>query len=97
MWAGGPPKPVTPIRVHSRATVASDARAGDGPAPRVGRSAGGLEELDRVAGGVIDEDLPSARAGHDVVAKLTPASVAGVEVDGVLDVTDHVADTHEIV
>ena len=33
MWAGGPPKPVTPIRVHSRPTVASGARAPGGGAP----------------------------------------------------------------
>jgi hypothetical protein len=26
MWAGGPPKPVIPIRVQSRATVGSDTR-----------------------------------------------------------------------
>src|SRR4029077_3113381 len=32
MWAGGPPKPVTPIRVHSRATVSSEA-AGAGSSP----------------------------------------------------------------
>ena len=29
MWAGGPPKPSTPILPHSRATVSSDGGCGD--------------------------------------------------------------------
>src|SRR3954447_18528300 len=31
--------------------------------------AGGLEELDRVAGGVLEQDLPAARPADDVVAE----------------------------
>src|SRR5262245_46659829 len=39
-----------------------------GPVP-VTSHAGGLEQLDEVAGRVLDEDLLAARAGHDVVAE----------------------------
>ena len=36
--------------------------------------AGGLEELDRVAGGIVEQDLPAARAADDVVAEVSPAA-----------------------
>src|SRR5215216_3995891 len=34
--------------------------------------AGGLEELDRVAGGIVEQDLLAARAADDVVAEAQP-------------------------
>ena len=50
---------------------------------------GGLEELDRIAGGILDEDLLSARAGDDVVSegRPRPAQLVGHRFD-VLDL-DH--------
>src|SRR6266540_3667612 len=85
MWAGGPPNPMQPIRAHSRATTASGTRwvgclkrgaesrrkGGGGCTPTRDRPlAGRLEQFDRVAGGVVDQDLGAAGPGHDVVAEL---------------------------
>src|SRR5688500_14458220 len=50
------------------------AAQGEGCAARLPDSlgAGGLEELDRVAGGVVEQDLLAARAADDVVAEGQP-------------------------
>src|SRR4051812_4717479 len=64
MCAGGPPKPIQPMRPHSRATT----RSGTGSATR-GLGPGRLKELDRVAGRILEQDLLAARSGHDVVAE----------------------------
>src|SRR3954471_23752721 len=55
-----------------RARARSSGAAG-GALPRVGSrhwsATGGLEELDRIARGVVEHDLPAARPADDVVAE----------------------------
>jgi hypothetical protein len=70
MCAGGPPKPVRPIHVHSRATVASGTRSVDGCAPATldTLSARRREEFDRIARRILEQYLVAARPGHDLVA-----------------------------
>ena len=71
MWVGGPPKPTQPMRPHSRSTVACSAVIDQPIFGRVGlrHSDARDEQFDRVAGGVFQEDLLTARAGDDVVAE----------------------------
>src|SRR5437868_3775682 len=77
MCAGGPPKPTQPIRPHSRATVSSPGRSA-GAAISSGcvtengcrsRSCG-LEQLDRVSRGVVDQHLLASGSADDVVPEL---------------------------
>src|SRR6266540_1564153 len=86
VWAGGPPNPMHPIRAHSLATTASGTRwvagclkrgaesrrerAAVARQPGIVHLSGRLEQFDRVAGGVVDQDLGAAGPGHDVVAEL---------------------------
>src|SRR6202000_1405220 len=87
MWAGGPPKPVTPIRVHSRATVASGASPGvEGPcsvgsviAHLVGELAQGFarlaQDLAALGGDLVDASrvaLLDHRAGAQQAFALQP-------------------------
>ena len=80
MWAGGPPKPTQPIRPHSRSTAASRR------ALTAGARRGGLEQFDRVAGRVLEQDLLAARAGDDVVAERQPGGAQPLDLGG--DVVD---------
>src|SRR5215831_6624256 len=73
MWAAGPPKAVTPRRRNSRAS--SPTRL----LPPLTSHASGLEQLDEVAGRVLDQDLLAARAGHDVVAERHAGGLQAVD------------------
>ena len=44
--------------------------------------AGGLEQLDRVAGGIVEQDLLAARARDDVVAKRQPRGAQPLHLAG---------------
>src|SRR5918995_3733757 len=56
------------------------------PALRRRNRSGGLEQLDRVAGWVVEQDLLSAPAADDLVAKARPRTAQGLDFGGqVLD------------
>src|SRR4051812_50140624 len=88
MCAGGPPNPMHPIRPHSRRTIDSRGRAA--PAAIVRSGAGGLEQLDRVARRVVDQDLLPARPADDVVAERQAGGAQAVDLGG--DVFDDEGD-----
>src|SRR5918995_2574391 len=75
MCAGGPPNPMQPIRPHSRRITRSPgagARAWSAPIARsdtLALIAGWLEQLDWIAGGVLEQDLLATRPADDVVAE----------------------------
>src|SRR5436190_2260772 len=79
MWAGGPPKPVMPMRPHCARTVHSDGRAAlsraPGPLVIVRWAASAcrrLEQLYDVARWILEEDLLAARPFDNVVAERRP-------------------------
>src|SRR5262245_56512698 len=84
-----------PIRPHSAAIVsrpgcAPAALSETSPAVTGLASAPGLEELDRVAGGVVEHDLPAAGAADDLVPERD--SFTGQAFDLGLDVVDDQVD-----
>src|ERR1700687_5404719 len=73
MWAGGPPKPMVPMRPHCAAMVNSDTRAlaSDGLVivQAGGSASAGLEQFHDVAGRILEEDLLAAGSFDNVVAE----------------------------
>src|SRR5262245_17079592 len=68
--SSGPPGAcMTPSRLRNVLTISSRIVA---PSDVRALPLGRLEDLDRVAGGILDEDLLASGAGHDVVAEAEP-------------------------
>src|SRR3954469_24886373 len=69
---------------------ASHTHRAQGARRRAPSRAGGLEELDRVAGGVLEQDLPPAGPGDDVVAECQAGGAQAVDL--IRDVLDDEVD-----
>ena len=79
-WAAEPdaadPSPLRGRPCATTDATTRSARSASGHRPRpLGSASGGLEQLDDVAGGVVEQDLLAARSGHDVVAEGGPGVV----------------------
>src|SRR4051812_19407993 len=79
MCVGGPPNPMHPIRPHSRTTTLRPGRFNFACALLGG---GRLEELDRVAGGIVEQDLLPAGAADDVVAEAEACGAQALDLGG---------------
>src|ERR687892_1382768 len=100
MRAAGPPNAVPPSRRHGRVTSQPPAaglfpgRPPGGvrarPGYGAGSGAGGLEELDHIAGGVLQQDLTAAGTADDVVAEAQAGLAESGDLGG--DVADDEVD-----